>query len=941
MVGLTNVDNTTDIGKPVSTAHQAALDLKADLANPTFTGTVGGITKAMVGLTNVDDTSDADKQVSTAQQAELDLKAPLANPQFTGTVGGITKAMVALGNVDNTSDADKQVSTAQQAELDRKANLAGPTFTGQVGGISKGMVGLGNVDNTSDTDKPVSTAQQAELDRKASLVMVNNFNNLLTKQPPSYIIGLVGKSTQSFIVNWQVPDNGQLAKDGTLLPIIDNTQIQVRLTGNGNYTNVTTVARSVNSYQFVINHTYGGIKLIPGRNFDVRVYGINQATTDGSDISTRSIVFENEGLQSAGPPNTPEIFLQTISRNDQIPIEFSCSDIDDRDGTDVSTLNVIALQALYTPNATNRDGLSSEGVILPNTPHNNKNQTQTFGFSYTQAQVNPPNKQSVTISDYILPGTSYNLQIQLKNDSYAEFGAFSTKLVTAMTKLPDAIEQKPDTITDCFNVSESNFEIYNGNTSSNDSTGIYINKATGGNILTFNQNSGNIIFECTNSSTDPSNNTTYGSKVDPTQALATLSVTAAGGTPLTAVPANATIYKKLTVDNNTNNDYFTGMSVEESYPDSINSGFRRTGKFSLSNVSKDYFNVSSNRQQLRYDLSGSFTGSVNVSTTHLFYVDNLGNPTASIAATTSTPTEFVYNCGIPSVRTFTIKTGAVSLGNINSAQKFFPKGNVGKVNISSTLINDGNNLKTTIFSQLNQTIVDDGNYTWSPGDITGRYFIKSQFTKSTNETINAIATNLKGDSETASTAYEINMFCDYDSFGKVSNSLLIAQSKCPTFYELNELDWTPVNAVFSHYSKHENAIKTFTPYFYDGEFTKSGSGYEVNYVGFNGPSGVTIPTYKVGNKTVAFNVTNPEDAIGMTYVNSLKTHFKSDDVSDIFITFIDNDNVRRWGNCKVDFDPTGTVFRSNPQTRSNIQGSKTDDNIIPAGIREIYFVFVL
>jgi hypothetical protein len=34
------VDNTSDAGKPVSTAQQTALDLKANLAGPTFTGTV-------------------------------------------------------------------------------------------------------------------------------------------------------------------------------------------------------------------------------------------------------------------------------------------------------------------------------------------------------------------------------------------------------------------------------------------------------------------------------------------------------------------------------------------------------------------------------------------------------------------------------------------------------------------------------------------------------------------------------------------------------------------------------------------------------------------------------------------------------------------------------------------------------------------------------------
>lgn len=43
-VGLGNVDNTADADKPVSTAQQTALDLKANLASPTFTGNPAGPT---------------------------------------------------------------------------------------------------------------------------------------------------------------------------------------------------------------------------------------------------------------------------------------------------------------------------------------------------------------------------------------------------------------------------------------------------------------------------------------------------------------------------------------------------------------------------------------------------------------------------------------------------------------------------------------------------------------------------------------------------------------------------------------------------------------------------------------------------------------------------------------------------------------------------------
>lgn len=70
-----------------------ALALKAPINSPTFTGTVSGITKAMVGLANVDNTSDVNKPVSTAQQTALNLKANLASPTLTGTPAAPTASL--------------------------------------------------------------------------------------------------------------------------------------------------------------------------------------------------------------------------------------------------------------------------------------------------------------------------------------------------------------------------------------------------------------------------------------------------------------------------------------------------------------------------------------------------------------------------------------------------------------------------------------------------------------------------------------------------------------------------------------------------------------------------------------------------------------------------------------------------------------------------------
>jgi uncharacterized protein (TIGR02145 family) len=165
---LLNLTNrfSTKLNVTDTTILSNRIDTKAPINNPTFTGTVGGISKTMVGLGNVDNTSDAGKPISTATQTALDLKAPINNPTFTGTVGGISKTMVGLGNVDNTSDAGKPISSATQTALDLKAPINNPTFTGTVAGIDKTMVGLPNVDNTTDANKPISSATQTALNNK-------------------------------------------------------------------------------------------------------------------------------------------------------------------------------------------------------------------------------------------------------------------------------------------------------------------------------------------------------------------------------------------------------------------------------------------------------------------------------------------------------------------------------------------------------------------------------------------------------------------------------------------------------------------------------------------------------------------------------------------------------------------------------------------------------
>jgi hypothetical protein len=83
----TDVHGIADTSALATKSYVDAADaLKAPLASPTFTGTVSGITKSMVGLGNVDNTSDANKPVSTATQTALDAKLSLAGGTMTGAL---------------------------------------------------------------------------------------------------------------------------------------------------------------------------------------------------------------------------------------------------------------------------------------------------------------------------------------------------------------------------------------------------------------------------------------------------------------------------------------------------------------------------------------------------------------------------------------------------------------------------------------------------------------------------------------------------------------------------------------------------------------------------------------------------------------------------------------------------------------------------------------
>ena len=139
-VGLGNVDNTSDLDKPISTAAQAALNGKSN-TDHNHDGVYLKPSNILAGANVSISTSGNDVTISSIGGGGGDI--PLINNLTTDTPGQgaldaaqgkilndgkadvnhtHTKEQVGLSNVDNTSDADKPVSTATQTALNGKSN---------------------------------------------------------------------------------------------------------------------------------------------------------------------------------------------------------------------------------------------------------------------------------------------------------------------------------------------------------------------------------------------------------------------------------------------------------------------------------------------------------------------------------------------------------------------------------------------------------------------------------------------------------------------------------------------------------------------------------------------------------------------------------------------------------------------------------------------------
>lgn len=262
-VGLTNIDNTSDANKPISTATQTALNAKTPTTRTITAGT---------GLTGGGDLT-ADRTIAANFGSSAGTIAQGNDSRITGaeqtsnkgTANGyaglnnstvVPTAQLGSGTADTTTflRGDNTWATAPAAPVSSVAGKTGAVT------LVKGDVGLANLDNTSDANKPVSTAQQTALDGKANTTITITAGTGLTGG------GDLSANRTLAVVDDTSTQKVRISKDGTLigthreLNLVTGSNITLTATDNtaNNRTDVTIAATNPTPASTVVSETTFG-----------------------------------------------------------------------------------------------------------------------------------------------------------------------------------------------------------------------------------------------------------------------------------------------------------------------------------------------------------------------------------------------------------------------------------------------------------------------------------------------------------------------------------------------------------------------------------------------------------------------------------------------------------------------------------------------------------
>jgi len=228
--------NYLDLNKASKTEVTTAVNnMKASILN--------GAGPAYDTLLEIQNELIANDTLSTQIVNTLATKAPINNPSFTGTVSGVTKSMVGLGNVSDIAPLNLPISTATQSalnlkanitdlnlkanitDLNLKANINNPTFTGNLsipsGDITCRDITARAVTLTGNISMPNNTITAKEMSSSNLLLQGDNTNGYIrpTNNGSTLYLGANNKNliaiteNYTYITNYSSFSKGMVITD--------------------------------------------------------------------------------------------------------------------------------------------------------------------------------------------------------------------------------------------------------------------------------------------------------------------------------------------------------------------------------------------------------------------------------------------------------------------------------------------------------------------------------------------------------------------------------------------------------------------------------------------------------------------------------------------------------------------------------------------------------
>lgn len=360
-VGLTNVDNTSDANKPVSTAVATQLALKEDKANkgvPNGYASLGSDGKLIAG--QLPELPIVDTYVVASQAAMLALTQ--ADQGDVAIRTDLNKTFILSNNSPTVLSSWKELLTPTDAVssvngrvgavvgLAEQSSLTAHTSnTSNPHSVTKSQVGLGAVDNTTDLNKPVSTATQTALDTKVDKVTTTNVlygTDANGNQVPRAYDAGAGNATivqrtgsgqvavANATVNTSAVNKGQMdAADATKATLLNISQYQVPIrtttgVGEPNTGFLATENATANSIAF---RTTNGVMSVGTPT--ATTHATTKAYVDSAvSVNAYTVPFRNNA--AAGQPNDFITVGQTSASGNSLARRTSDGKIFTEDATD-------------------------------------------------------------------------------------------------------------------------------------------------------------------------------------------------------------------------------------------------------------------------------------------------------------------------------------------------------------------------------------------------------------------------------------------------------------------------------------------------------------------------------------------------------------------------------------------------------------------------------